>query len=155
MRINQYKTILDKETLLGYLVKEHGFNYNFNKKMSSPEEVYRFMEDVYQLSYESVEKVYLLACDIKYNLIGVFKISEGTVNYSVIPSREIFIKALLCNAVNIIIVHNHPSQDTSPSSDDLSVTKTLKEAGNLLGINLQDHIIIGKGYYSFRANGNI
>lgn len=153
MRINQYKTILDKGTLLSLLVKEHGFNYGFEIKLNEPSSVYKFMEDNYRLSYEAVEHVYMLAFNCKFQLIGVFKISDGAVNCSLVPSREIYIKALLCNATSIILVHNHPTQDTSPSGEDIISTKKLKEAGDMIGVTLQDHIIIGNNYCSLKEHG--
>lgn len=61
-------------------------------------------------------------------------------------------KALLCGAVSIIVVHNHPSGDAAPSKEDINVTKRIKKAGEVIGIGLLDHIIIGDGYYSFLEN---
>ena len=72
---------------------------------------------------------------------------KGTVNASVISPREIFVEALASRAVQIILLHNHPSGDASPSQEDLNVTRRIKEAGQLLGIALTDHIIIGEHTY--------
>jgi DNA repair protein RadC len=82
--------------------------------------------------------------------------SSGTVNTSIMPIREVLIQALKEEAVNIILVHNHPSGDPSPSSEDIRVTKRMLEAGNLIGITLMDHIIIGDNrYISLKEQGLI
>jgi hypothetical protein len=81
-------------------------------------------------------------------------ISTGTVNTSIMPAREVFIQALKYEAVNIILIHNHPSGDPSPSAEDIRVSKRMKEAGNFVGITLMDHIIIGDNrYISLKEQG--
>jgi DNA repair protein RadC len=83
-------------------------------------------------------------------------ISEGTVNTSIMPTREVFVHAIKEEAVNIILLHNHPSGDPTPSAEDIRVTKKLTEAGNLIGISLMDHIIIGDNrYISLKEQGLI
>ena len=80
--------------------------------------------------------------------------SKGTVNASLVTPRELFIEALQKNAVSIIILHNHPSGDPSPSREDMLTTKRIQDAGALIGIELLDHIIIGNNcYISFREEG--
>mgnify|MGYP000381331430 len=87
----------------------------------------------------------------KQNLLRDFLVSKGTVNASVITPREILIEGLRSLAVSMILVHNHPSGDPSPSESDLLLTRRVKEAGDVIGISLLDHIIIGdKRYLSFR-----
>lgn len=110
-----------------------------------------YMQDMRHLSRE---QVLLLMLDSKSKLIKDIIISTGTVNASIMPVREILIKALKEEAVNIILVHNHPSGDPSPSSEDIRVTKRMKEAGHLIGITLMDHIIIGDNrYISLKEQG--
>lgn len=89
----------------------------------------------------------LLMLNTKSKLIGETDISKGTVNASLVSPRELFIEALEKNAVSIILMHNHPSGDPTPSKEDLFVTKRVKDAGNLIGIELLDHIIIGNNCY--------
>ena len=84
----------------------------------------------------------------KARLIGETNISKGTVNSSLISPRELFIEALEKNAVSIILLHNHPSGDPTPSREDILITQRIKEAGSLIGIDLLDHIIIGNNCYS-------
>ena len=87
-------------------------------------------------------------------LLGETNISKGTVNASLITPRELFIEALQKNAVSIIILHNHPSGDPTPSREDMLTTKRILDAGALIGIDLLDHIIIGNNcYMSFREEG--
>jgi DNA repair protein RadC len=76
-------------------------------------------------------------------------ISQGNLNSSIIHPREVFKNAILSNANSIILVHNHPSGDINPSKEDIEVTKRLREVGNLLGIKVLDHVIIGDTFYSF------
>lgn len=110
-----------------------------------------YMQDMRHLNRE---QVLLLMLDTKSKLIKDMVISSGTVNASIMPTREVFIEALKQEAVNIILIHNHPSGDPSPSAEDLRVTKRMKEAGNLVGITLMDHIIIGDNkYISLKEQG--
>jgi DNA repair protein RadC len=83
----------------------------------------------------------------------VFEISHGSVNSSVVGVREIFQKALLANAVNIIMVHNHPSGDCTPSREDVEITKRMVEAGKILGVGVLDHLVIGERYCSLKEKG--
>ena len=112
---------------------------------SSPASVARYyMEDMRHLSQEHMK---LLMLNTKSALIGERDIYKGTVNASLVNPREIFVEALQREAVSIILLHNHPSGDARPSREDLNVTKRIQEAGELLGIHLTDHIIIGEHAY--------
>ena len=103
-----------------------------------------YMED---LRHEEQEVLLLLMLNQRGRLIKERYMFKGTVNASVISPREIFVEALTARAVQIILLHNHPSGDASPSPEDLNVTRRIKEAGQLLGIALTDHIIIGEHAY--------
>lgn len=110
-----------------------------------------YMED---LRHEKQEHMKLLMLNTKSKLIGETEISKGTVNASLITPRELFIEALQKNAVSIIIMHNHPSGDPTPSREDQLTTRRIEEAGALIGIDLLDHIIIGNNcFISFRKEG--
>lgn len=100
-----------------------------------------------QLRHEERECLILIMLDTKMHLIGDSVISKGTVDASLVSTREIFIEACRCRAVQIILMHNHPSGDPSPSREDLKVTEKVKKAGELLDIGLVDHIIIGDRCY--------
>ena len=116
---------------------------------SSPDYIAAYyMEDMRHLS---IEKVMLLLLDGRHRLMKEILLSKGTANSSWVPVRSIFVEALRCEAVYMILIHNHPSGYPEPSREDLIITKQIKEAGELLGIPLSDHIIIGdKCYTSLR-----
>ena len=119
---------------------------------SEPGSIARYyMED---LRHEKQELMKLLMLNTKARLIGETNISKGTVNASLITPRELFIEALQKNAVSIVIMHNHPSGDPTPSREDMLITKRILDAGALIGIELLDHIIIGNNQYiTFREEG--
>jgi DNA repair protein RadC len=121
-------------------------------KLTTPSSVAQYyMQDMRHLTRE---QVVLLMMDSKNRLIKDMVISEGTVNTSIMPTREVFVHAVKYEAVNIILLHNHPSGDPAPSAEDVRVTKKIAEAGNLIGISLMDHIIIGDNrYISLKEQG--
>lgn len=123
-------------------------------KLLTPESVAGYyMQDMRHLTNEQVMLVML---DSKNRIIKDMIISEGTVNASIMPTREVYVHALKYGAVNIILIHNHPSGDPTPSAEDIRVTKRLVDAGNLIGITLMDHIIIGDNrYVSLKEQGII
>ncbi len=93
------------------------------------------------------EHLMLLMLDTKNRMIRDLLLSKGSVNASLISTREIFCEALRHGAVNIVLIHNHPSGDPTPSMDDIAVTKDVQTAGKIMGIQLLDHIIIGNGIF--------
>ena len=107
-----------------------------------------YMED---MRHQSQEQMKLLLLDTKTQLIDCIDVSKGTVNASLISPRELFIEALHRNAVSIILLHNHPSGDPTPSETDIMFTKRVQHSGELLGIELLDHIIIGNNCYKSLA----
>lgn len=113
------------------------------------------MNQLFDLQNMSKEYLYMVTFNNKCDLTGVFEISYGTVNSSIASPREIFNKALLVGAVNIVLVHNHPSGDVEASIEDILFTKRIKNSGQLLNVELLDHIIIGANYTSFKELGQI
>ena len=112
---------------------------------------YYYME---RLRHKEQEELICMMLDTKNHLLGEEMIFKGTVNGSFVSPREIFLTAMSYHAVGILLVHNHPSGDPTPSQADLDVTQRIAEAGELLGIPLLDHIIIGDcKYLSFRQQG--
>lgn len=104
-----------------------------------------------RLRHEEQEVMVCMMLDTKNHLIGEKVISRGTVNASLVSPRELFLSALSHHAVHVILVHNHPSGDPSPSQCDIGLTRRVLNAGELIGISLLDHIIIGDCcYVSFR-----
>lgn len=103
---------------------------------------------------EKVEQLRLLFLDNKNRLIADEVQQQGTVNHTPLYPREVMKRALELHASALIIVHNHPSGDPTPSKDDIQMTYDLRDAAEKLGIVLHDHIVIGKGdYTSFKATG--
>ena len=100
------------------------------------------------------EELHLLSLDSRQKVIAKDIVSMGTVNETVVHPREIYRQALLRNAVSIILVPNHPSQDTTPSSEDILLTEKVSKAGVILGISLIDHLVVSnKEYTSLKALG--
>ncbi len=94
-----------------------------------------------------------LHLDGKNRLCCLDIISVGSLNQSIVHPRETFKTALLSSAAAIILVHNHPTGDPTPSREDLEITRRLREAGDLLGVRVLDHVIIGETYTSFADRG--
>ena len=105
--------------------------------------------------YLEKEYVYMLMFDSKHKLIKDVRISEGTINSSLLSPREVFVEALRYDAVFIILIHNHPSGDPTPSIQDIDITHRIYDAGMLIGINLSDHIILGNNCYVSLAERGI
>lgn len=101
-----------------------------------------------ELRHKKQEHIKLLMLNTKSMLLGECDVSKGTVDASIITPREIFIEALQKNATAIVILHNHPSGDPTPSQEDIDITVRIKRAGEFIGIPLLDHIIIGNNCYS-------
>ncbi len=100
------------------------------------------------------EQFFLMMFNTRQMLIGERMMSKGTVNASLAGTREIFIEALRYQAVSLILVHNHPSGDPEPSKEDILLTERVRKAGELMGIRLLDHIVIGdSAYVSMKERG--
>ncbi len=100
------------------------------------------------------ERMMILMLDTKGGFLGEAVISIGTVNASLVSPREIFLKALAFHAVSVIMLHNHPSGDPTPSEEDLLLTLRVSKAGEMIGIELLDHLVLGdRKYISFREQG--
>lgn len=111
------------------------------------------MNEFLNLKYRAEEYVYVMGLDTKGNILGIFELSHGSVDCSIVSVREIFTRLLLCGTSRFIMAHNHPSGDPSPSREDIEVTSRLKSAGEMLQISLVDHIIIGEDhYFSFKED---
>ena len=154
MRVVKYRTKLD-EKQRAVLEKEHSLNYpEIDRKMNSPEKVVSLAKYYLRLPEQTEEYLYMVCMNNKLEATGVFELSHGNVNSSIVSIREMFQKALLANAVSIIVMHNHPSGDPTPSREDVQVTKRMVEAGQLLGVQVLDHIIVGRpGYVSLKDKG--
>lgn len=150
MRITKYHMELDGN-LHNVLVKESSRNYPV-ENATSPQIIVEMLNELYSLDKQAEEYLYMLALNTHCRILGVFEVSHGTVNKSICNPRDVFVKALLCGATYFVLAHNHPSQDVTPSREDYDAYKRLKQAGELIGVNLIDSIIIGNGYFSFAEN---
>jgi len=131
-------------------------NNNFSRKvvLNSSEKIFQYMK--YDLLEKMQEYFYCLYVNNKQELIERKLLFMGTINRSVVHPREVFKNAYLCSASGIICVHNHPSGDITPSREDIRLTNSLVDLGNMNGIPIIDHIIIGRDkYYSFYEEGKI
>ena len=109
-----------------------------------------------EMRHEETEKILLLLLDNKLQLLEEYMISQGTVNASLLSTREVFRYALRRGACKIVLLHNHPSGNPSPSRPDIEITSQIKEAGIFMEIPLVDHIILGDGcYISLKEYGYI
>lgn len=117
-------------------------------RLGKPVFIARFFQE--ELRFETQECVHAVYLDQNCRYLKRELITKGTVNASLISPREIFLQAFRCSAVHLVLVHNHPSGNVSPSQEDIWITNQIKEAGKLLQIPLLDHIIVGEQtYFSF------
>jgi DNA repair protein RadC len=115
-----------------------------------PDDVLQVLEP--RLKKQSREVFLVLLLNARHEVIGVETVSVGSLNASIVHPREVFKPAIVQSAASIVLAHNHPSGDAEPSEEDLSITKRLGQAGELLGIAVLDHVIIAKrGVVSLRA----
>lgn len=118
--------------------------------LSSAEAVAKEMRPL--IARKHKEHFYALYLDSRNRLIGKERVSIGSLNSTMAHPREVFAPAIRAGAAGLVVVHNHPSGDPQPSDDDIRLTRRLAEAGKVVGIPLQDHVIVaGQKYYSFRA----
>ena len=122
---------------------------------TSPEEVARFCKDVLCLHESPQELVYVFYLNTKGGFVGYELVAKGGISDALVYPRDIFRGAIVLNAASIIMVHSHPSGNPTPSQIDVDLTRRLSECGDLLGIRLLDHIIIGESYFSFRQEGRL
>ena len=123
-------------------------------KVTSPNVVADLLMD--EMKFLQKEEFRILILDTKNQITKVETISIGTLNASIVHPRDVFKTALLNSANSLILVHNHPSGDTTPSNEDINITNRLIDAGKLLGIKVLDHIILGDNrYLSFQEKNLI
>lgn len=120
--------------------------------MNSPDIIYNYMRTKVQSAQR--ESFYCLLLDVKCKLIYDFEVSQGGAEFATADPRAVFEKAVRRQATSIVLVHNHPSGDPSPSKADIQLTERLSKAGDILEIKVVDHIIVGNGtYFSFSREG--
>lgn len=137
-----YETVEVNEAVTEYLKPE--------TRYTSPEQVFRTFSFLMQ---ETKEYFLALHLDGKNRILCVDIVSIGSLNQSIVHPREVFKTALMSSAAALILIHQHPTGDPKPSSEDIAITRRLKESGELLGIKVLDHIIIGTDYLSMMEEG--
>ena len=152
MRIIQYKTILNEDRK-NILVRESSKNYPDLGELDNPDNVCLLANAVFDANHLAEEHVWLIAVNTKNHPIGVFEVSHGSDRVSIVTPRELFIRLFLCGAHAFFLIHNHPSGDITPSSEDDELTKRIISAGKMLNVGLIDHVIIAdRMYYSYRES---
>ena len=133
------------------LVREASFLYK-QRRISGPSDVYDMAKEF--LEAEDREKLIVCCLDTKNQPLAINVVSVGSLNSSIVHPREIFKAAILCNSAGIILLHNHPSGDPTPSDEDIKATQRITECGKLMGIDLLDHVIVGnEKFCSLREKG--
>ncbi|MDB8559258.1 JAB domain-containing protein [Turicibacter sanguinis] len=127
------------------MVKESSFLYQ-TRTISSPNDAYDMIKE--QLEGLDREQFIIACLNTKNEPTNISVVAVGTLNKAIVHPREVFKTAILSNAASIMAFHNHPSGETTPSQQDIQLTNRLYEAGELLGIKLLDHLIIGDGTFT-------
>ncbi len=123
------------------MIKEENFEYN--QKLCSSKISVDFIRNILKIQNEPEEVIQVIGLDTKLNVVGFTDISRGTLTDSNTTGRELFKRVLLMNCCKIILVHNHPTGDATPSKSDFDFTSKIQKICDLFQIQLLDHIIIG------------
>ena len=152
MELNVMKCLLVKDSSVPVSNDVDGHTYT----VADPNMVSDLMKEL-GVSDGADEYFYVLCVNTQNHIVGIHEISHGTLDASMVHPREVFKRALLNNAYGIICVHNHPSGNPAPSEADEITTKRLRDAGEMLGVPVLDHVIVTaeQRYYSFRSCDNI
>lgn len=144
-----------KEPVLSYRIVKVDAD---TRKVSKPEDVLQYIRNLFTLGVEHFVVLYL---DSKNRIRNTKLLEEGTVNQANPIVREVFRYGILVDAASIIVAHNHPSGDPEPSSEDRDFTRTLIKGGDVLGLKVLDHVIVGteetgnEKHYSFADHNNL
>lgn len=146
-----YKKVMAIRELSKRLLEEGSREYS---RVRGPEDAAAYLMPI--LRYEMKENFVVLLLNTQNKIIGHRVVSIGSLNASIVHPREVFMEAIKVNAASIIVAHNHPSGDPTPSREDVAVTKRLVKAGNIMNISVLDHIIIGDSkYLSMKEKGHM
>ena len=125
-----------------------------SERIDSPEAGAQYLMG--RLRNETHERFLVLLLNTKNRVIQTEQIAEGSLNSAVVHPREVFAPAITAHAASILVAHNHPSGDPAPSREDRSLTRVLTQTGEIMGIPVLDHLVIGDGvYYSFKEHGDL
>lgn len=155
MKIQKCSVMLNEDGRT-ILTEDFSKEYENADSLDRPGTIVKVMDEIFHLPDKAEEYMYLICMTAGCKPICFFEVSHGTHDSALVGIREIFVRALLCGAADIVIVHNHPGGLSQPTEEDLQVTKKIQEASELMGILFCDHIIISRdSYFSFREKGKI
>jgi DNA repair protein RadC len=146
--MQKYRTLLVRETL------SKDFDKAFSQKIDEHAKVYEIMK-MLNADMQLEEHMWVVHLNTAQNATGVTEVSNGALDHTTATPAEVFRTAILSGAAAIVLVHNHPSGNTTPSSDDIVTTQRLVEAGKVIGIPVIDHLIIGANGYTSLAETDI
>ena len=133
MRLQMVSTYLVRESVSSAL-----------DTVSTPEDAATVVRELFDFDHLDREQFVALALNTKNRVVGAWAVSVGSLNASIVHPRELFKPAVMLSAASVVIAHNHPSGDPTPSEADIKVTRDLMRAGQLLKIEVLDHVILGK-----------
>lgn len=134
------------------VIRERKAGYGLRHHFRHSQQIYETFRD--RFTRADREEFLVLLLNAKNTLLGFHVVSVGSLTASIVHPREVFKIAILGNAAALILLHNHPSGDPTPSAEDLSITTRLRQVGEVVGIKVLDHIVIGENrYVSFVDDG--
>lgn len=144
--IHTYSVMLNEDRV-PYLRLENSLEYSREKEFNSPDKIVDLVNTCFELEDQAEEHLITVAMDTKSHVLGIFHTSHGGLDYTEACPRNILYRALLCGAQIFAVCHNHPSGECMPSKADRAAAERIRNAGELIGIQMCDFIIIGKKKY--------
>lgn len=147
IKFKQIKVVMETLTVR----EEVGQYFQADRRYTSPAQV----AEIFSFLHNEVkEHFFTVHLDGKNRILCLDLVSVGSLNQSIVHPREVFKTSLSTSAASLLLVHNHPTGDPTPSAEDIAITRRLKEAGEIIGIKVLDHVIVGtEGYLSFVERG--
>jgi len=129
----------------------------YEATLSSPQKVHEFAKNaIWKVGEPVVEEFWVVLLNVRNKVVGSSMVSRGTINECPVTPRDVLLPAILTGAANVVLLHNHPSGDPTPSEEDKLLTQRVYEASKILGVKMLDHVIIaGDNYFSFRDHETI
>lgn len=150
MKVYAYTSYLREDRSLYMERRDTGATVDNRRSFTTPEEIYDLAVAL-RMPERAEELIYAVLLDGRFHVIGVFEVAHGTTEMCIAGKREIVRAALATGAVQLVLVHNHPSGDPTPSREDIATTREVMEAGKMVQIAVQDHIVVGRdGFASIR-----
>ena len=151
MEVRMARVVLNRK-LLTVIKEDFRRKYNEVDNISDTQSVVKVMNDVFGLSEQAEEYVYIICMTSKCKPICFFEVAHGSQTKVLVEPSAILTRVLLCGAPEFILIHNHPSGNPKPSVDDIRITNRIRSASELVGVTMADHIIIGRdGFFNFKV----